>query len=367
MKRSRRHVRVGYALVSSLIPIACSLTLPDEGEFFTATGGSTSSGGQAGGGASGNANLGGQKLSGGRSGDAGAAPFAGAGSGGEAGGGAKPSSGGASAGGAETGGTGGLPSLPSAGSAGTSTGGAPVEAGAGGQGGGGTVVGPFNPTQGLLLHYGFEETSGTAVSDTTAGNNDGVVNGSVTWGATGKVGKALQLSGQQAYVSVPTAPLNTLPEVTMAIWFSQDSRVLWTRVLDFGSSQTHWMYFAPATVLANEQGARAALDVANFITAEIHMTSVLPGANEWMHVAITWSKTRYAIYVNGVFVDEDTNPVYTPAEFVALTPGGETFRGWIGRSSFTADPYLAAKVDEFRVYDHVLPAEHIAELHALVP
>jgi hypothetical protein len=243
-------------------------------------------------------------------------------------------------------------------------GGPGLDGGSGGQGGV-PAVDPFDPLAGLVLHYRFEETSGTAVADATSVHNDGVTNGTVTWAAPGKVGNALQLSGQAAYVSVPGTLLTGRAEATLSIWFNQDSRVLWTRVLDFGSSQTHWMYFAPATVQVGEPGARAALDVANFITAELHLPTVQPGPAEWMHLTITWQKTSFACYINGALVGEDTAPLYSPAEFVSLTPSGETWRGWIGRSSFSPDPYFAGKVDEFRVYDRVLSAQQVAALHAL--
>lgn len=362
MHRSRSSTAQGL-LGGALLVAACSLTVPDENEFFgSARGGNAGSGGAASGGDAGSSTQGGKATEGGRGGNpSGGTSTSGGSTGLDAGAGGDVTQGGSGAQGGEAGAAG---STDRGGGAGEGGQGGAGGENLGGDGGVGGMLQPFDPNQGLILHYPFEETMGTTVSDHSPSGKPAVVMGTPTWVTTGKVGRALQLSGQQTYVALPSDFMTPLEEVTVSIWFNQDARVLWTRVLDFGSSTLHWMYFAPATVQANEQGARAALDVANFITAELHMTSVLSPPAEWIHVALTWKKTSFACYINGVLASEDTTPMYTPAEFVTLTPGGETWRAWIGRSSFP-DPYLVGRVDEFRAYDRALSAEHVAALYAL--
>jgi hypothetical protein len=48
----------------------------------------------------------------------------------------------------------------------------------------------------------------------------------------------------------------------------------------------------------------------------------------------------------------------------ALRPSdlGDTGNNFIGRSPFTADPYLDGQIDEFRIYDRVLSTAEIGEL-----
>ena len=41
---------------------------------------------------------------------------------------------------------------------------------------------------------------------------------------------------------------------------------------------------------------------------------------------------------------------------------GDTNQNWIGRSQYPADPYLAATVDDFQIYDRALSAAEIAAL-----
>src|SRR5216683_8328380 len=67
--------------------------------------------------------------------------------------------------------------------------------------------------------------------------------------------------------------------------------------------------------------------------------------NTWSHVAVTLSGHTGTLYVNGQPVATNTNMTLTPADL------GATNQNWIGRSQFIADPFLAATVDDFQIYD----------------
>ena len=73
-------------------------------------------------------------------------------------------------------------------------------------------------------------------------------------------------------------------------------------------------------------------------------------------MAVTLSGNTGTLYVNGQPVATNTNMTVTPADL------GNTNQNWIGRSQFIADPYLAATVDDFQIYDHALSAAEIAAL-----
>jgi hypothetical protein len=45
---------------------------------------------------------------------------------------------------------------------------------------------------------------------------------------------------------------------------------------------------------------------------------------------------------------------------------GNTVNNWIGRSAFTADPYFAGLIDDFRVYKRALTATEITTLYTTV-
>ena len=57
---------------------------------------------------------------------------------------------------------------------------------------------------GLVAAYGFDEGSGTTVSDASGNGNNGTL-ANTTWAATGKYGKALQFNGTSALVTIPDA------------------------------------------------------------------------------------------------------------------------------------------------------------------
>lgn len=370
MKRSRRVPLACWFLGGSFVVLACSLTVPDEDELFQ--NGDAGDGGTAGnavGGGGGIVAQGGNAGSGGKpaqmGGEAGTWGGGGAiGVGGESGEAGQGGSGGSGAQGGSAG-SGGDPATSAGAGAGAG------QAGLGGEGGGGPVVVPFEPDQGLLMHYRFDDTEGTAAYNEVSAANDGVINGTSSWVVAGKIGGALRLTGQvDSYVDIPPGFMTGQTEMSVAVWFNQDARVPWSRVFDFGSSQYHWMYFAPAASqtipTGMEQGARAALDVANSIVADLHMPDQLQGAGQWVHVVISWKATSFDCYINGVLASQKTNPAYTPGDFALRTPPADPpLRAYIGRSNFPVDPHLAGMVDDFRVYDRALTAADVASLHAL--
>src|SRR5215469_593805 len=77
-------------------------------------------------------------------------------------------------------------------------------------------------TPGLVAAYGFDEGSGTTVSDASgSGNNGTVANGS--W-ATGKFGQALKFNGTNTRVTVPdAASLHLSTGMTLEAWVNPSS------------------------------------------------------------------------------------------------------------------------------------------------
>ena len=57
---------------------------------------------------------------------------------------------------------------------------------------------------GLVAAYGFDEGSGTTVTDASGNGNNGTITGA-TWATAGKYGKALSFNGSSALVTIPDA------------------------------------------------------------------------------------------------------------------------------------------------------------------
>lgn len=198
----------------------------------------------------------------------------------------------------------------------------------------------------------FDATTGTAAADATGNGHEGTLNGGTAWGA-GRLGNAVSLDGVDDYVSLPTGVAADLADFTISAWVNLANAATWSRVFDFGDDRGRWMFLTPR----NSNG------VAEFSTSTTYGynkqsvvgTAALP-TNGWVHVAVTLSAQVGTLYVNGVAVGSNPGMTFPPAQI------GATTRNWIGRSQFSSDPYLAGKVDDFRVYRGAMPADQIATL-----
>ena len=77
---------------------------------------------------------------------------------------------------------------------------------------------PAMAATGLVAAYGFDEGTGTTVTDASGNGNTGTTS-NATWAATGKFGKALQFNGTSARVNVPNAAsLQLSTGMTLEAW-----------------------------------------------------------------------------------------------------------------------------------------------------
>ena len=169
----------------------------------------------------------------------------------------------------------------------------------------------------------------------------------------GKFGNAVQLSGNGEYVSLPSGIVSGLHDFTISAWVNPSANTAWSRVFDFGTGTNDYMFL---TLSAGGGPLRFAITTSgNGAEQQLNAPGNLP-LNTWSHVAVTLSGTTGTLYVNGQPVATNTNMTLNPAAL------GTTNQNWIGRSQFSADPFLAATVDDFQIYDHALSAAEIAAL-----
>ncbi len=169
----------------------------------------------------------------------------------------------------------------------------------------------------------------------------------------GKIGNAVQLSGNGEYVNLPNGIVSGLHDFTISAWVNPSANSAWSRVFDFGTGTSDYMFL---TLSAGGGPLRFAITTSgNGAEQQINAPGTLP-LNTWSHVAVTLSGSTGTLYVNGQPVATNTNMTLTPAAL------GATNQNWIGRSQFSGDPFLAATVDDFQIYDHALSAADIATL-----
>jgi fibronectin type 3 domain-containing protein len=216
----------------------------------------------------------------------------------------------------------------------------------------------------LVAFYKFNESSGTSASDATGNGWTGTLNGA-TW-TTGHSNNAVNLSGSSQYVTLPNNLTTNFSDFTIATWVYLNSVSTWTRVFDFGVSNVP--SGAPATpvryMFLSPQSGSGAIRF-SITTGGTGVEQQINGPNPlsaggWHHVAVTLAGTMGKLYVDGVQVGTNTITI-TPAQL------GSTTKNSIGRSQFSADPYLNGKVDDFRIYNGALSAAQIAALVAAYP
>jgi hypothetical protein len=239
--------------------------------------------------------------------------------------------------------------------------------GAGGMGGAGGAGGGLG--NGLVLWYKFDEAGGMTVAD-SSGNarNTGIATiggGTGSFSTTHQVGTgAVNLGGTSstvgAYVNVPTnlSAMGAGATITIACWVNITTARNWARLWDFNNSSTTGYMFLSPQEQTNGFVRFAITQTNNGGEQMISSAAKLPTG--WHHIAITLdAASTGTMYIDGTVAGTNTAMTLRPTSI------GATTNNWIGRSAFTADPYLAGLVDDFRVYNRALSASEITTLYGI--
>jgi autotransporter-associated beta strand protein len=208
------------------------------------------------------------------------------------------------------------------------------------------------PGLGQWDYWKFNDSTGTKAIDSW-----GARHGTLTGGTSrvnGAQGTAVQLNGTNGYVAITPGLMSSLNNFTIATWVKLNASAAWTRIFDFGTGTSNYMFLTP---LSSSNGVRYAIKVNGGTEQTINSSAPL-ATGEWHHVAITLSGTVGTLYIDGVAVGTNNNMSLKPSGL------GTTTQNYIGRSQFSADPYLNAAVDEFRIYNRGLSASEINTVYA---
>lgn len=203
----------------------------------------------------------------------------------------------------------------------------------------------------LFSQLNFNESTGTTAAD-SVGSSTGTLNGGATF-VPGKTGNAVSLNGSTGYVSLPGGAIASLADYTISTWVYLNASQTWARIFDFGDSRGDWMFLTPNSSGGTLQFATGTTYNWNKRTID---APALP-INQWAHVAVTFTNRLATLYVNGVAVGSNANMDFQPYHITGGMPNS-----WIGRSQYTADPYLNGKIDDFRIYSGALPAGQVYTL-----
>jgi hypothetical protein len=208
------------------------------------------------------------------------------------------------------------------------------------------------PSVGLVAFYPFDETSGTTAADASGNNRTATLVGGATF-ASGLQGNAATMNGSNQYVSLPGGIVNGLGSFSICGWVKLSSAPAWSRIFDLGTGTNAYMFLTPNS----SGGTRFSITTGGSGQEQQMNTTAQPTGN-WQHVAVTLAANTGTLYVNGVQVAQDTSMTLNPASL------GSTTQNWLGRSQFSADPYLNGQIDNVRIYNRALSSAEVQTLYA---
>ncbi|MFC4501659.1 MULTISPECIES: family 43 glycosylhydrolase [Streptomyces] len=221
-----------------------------------------------------------------------------------------------------------------------------------------SAEGPDVPAD-LLLHYGFDETSGSIARDSSGHGYHGTYVRTPAFG-TGVHGGSFSMSGasDSPYVKIPNGVLKNAGSVTVSTYAKWKGGANWQWLFGLGPDSDKYLFASPSNGSSKLYSAitKASWSAESKLTAGSQLT---PG--EWRNVTVTLdgSTGTMVLYVDGVEAARATGVTIKPSE---LYDAGKDYSGYIGRSLYSADPYFAGEVDDFRVYGQALSAAEVMEL-----
>ena len=199
------------------------------------------------------------------------------------------------------------------------------------------------PSPGLVSAYGFNEGTGTVVTDVSGNSNNGTIS-NATWSASGRYGAALSFNGSTSRVDIPdSASLDLTTGMTMEAWVRPTTLSSWRTVLM--KEQTGGLVYG---LYANSDTNRPSAHVYLGAETDTRGTAQL-AANTWTHLAATYDGSVLRIFVNGVQASSRTLGGSILTSTSALRIGGNSIWG----------EYFAGLIDEVRIYNRALTAAEI--------
>ena len=196
---------------------------------------------------------------------------------------------------------------------------------------------------GLVAAYGFDEGSGTTVTDASGSGNNGTIT-NANWAASGKYGKALQFNGTGALVTIPdSASLHLSSGMTLEAWVDPSTvNANWRDVIYKGNDN----FYLEATS-SNASHPDAGL-IAGGSYADAYASTALP-ANTWSYLTETYDGSTLRLYLNGTQVASIAHTGSIATSTNPLQIGGDSLYG----------QYFAGLIDEVRIYNRALTATQI--------
>jgi PKD repeat protein len=206
-------------------------------------------------------------------------------------------------------------------------------------------------TNGLVLYWKLDETSGAVAADSSGAGNPGTLMNGGTW-TTGKVGGGLKLNGTSQYVVTSNNMSSQFAggSVTIALWFNASAAGVIVDELGQQTLNSNW-HDSQLEVMSDGS-----------VYARVwNMTSVLLGKvtlGQWAHVALRYDNAAQKLdgFLNGIqSATSVTGAKQWPgALYYALGANDSTNLG--------SGAFLNGMVDDLHIYNRPLSAAEVAAL-----
>ena len=199
-----------------------------------------------------------------------------------------------------------------------------------------------NASADLLVHWRFDEGSGTTAFDTSGNGRDGTFTGEPQWVAGHNSAGALHFDGVDDFVSHVLPGDQTYAAFTIAVWVKAD---------DVDQAQLAAVF--ASRFPGGATGAGFQIDVNTQVTPQVYQ--IRPNSDggvfgnttpDWVHLAVVCEGTSAQLYYQGVPANEAT---LVSSLFNEFTVGVNRARS----------RFFAGTIDELRVYDHALSEAEI--------
>ncbi|MEH0467804.1 family 43 glycosylhydrolase [Streptomyces sp. B21-097] len=224
-----------------------------------------------------------------------------------------------------------------------------------------SAEGPDVPAD-LLLHYGFDESGGSIVRDSSGHGFHGTYVRTPAFG-TGVDGGSFKMSGGSStsdspYVKIPNGVLKDVNSVTVSTYVKWKGGDNFQWLFGLGPDSDKYLFATPS----NGGGKLFSAITKATWSGEKQMiggSQLTPG--EWKHLTVTLDgATQTAVlYVDGAEVARVNGVTVKPSE---LYDSAKDASGYIGKSLYSPDPYFAGEVDDFRIYNRALTPAEVLEL-----
>ncbi len=203
---------------------------------------------------------------------------------------------------------------------------------------------PWEPIEGMISYWKFDQRGGTTVYD-FVGDNNGVINGAV-W-INGKVDGALSFNGSGDYVNCGNATsLNITGAITIKAWIYPTSSH-WGGIVskgdDIASHDDYALWFDNGVLEMSFNWPE---------NWKMFSGNISIPLNAWSYVGGTWDGNKVRLYVNGELDKE-----FNWSEGIS-TSSAELY---IGVNLGGGNEYFNGKIDEVAIYDIALSSEEIQQ------